>query len=52
MQGNFTEFYVAHKLELRKGSAAFRVQTGLGPRSYAVWQHCKRPEQFIYNSTA
>lgn len=29
MQGNFTEFYVAHKLELRKGSTAFPVQTGL-----------------------
>lgn len=29
MQGNFTEFYVAHKLELRKGLCSIPQQTGL-----------------------
>lgn len=49
MQGNFTEFYVAHKLEPRKGLGADR---GFPPRRDAVWQHYKCPRQFIHNSTA
>lgn len=49
MQGNFTEFYVAHKLELRKGLSA---DGGFLLCRYAVWQRYKYPRQFIHNSTA